>query len=710
MPVMRTPFDVAARHLAAIVESSDDAILSKDLDGHILSWNRGAERTFGFTADEVLGKSIFIIVPDDRQSEEAAVLARIRQGHQVEHFETFRRCRNGTLVPVSITSSPVRDEDGRVVAVSTIARDVSQQKQGEAALAAAKSAHVDLQRRLLTLVAASRSLVASPDVTAILSVTVQLADQLVAADAYAVWRLNPAGTEWQPIAAVGVSPDFIRGVPAGESVPFTDAQAVTDVQSDPRFDQRRADYAREGIRSLLLIPLSVIEQWSGTLVLYYRRPHEFTQVDIETARALGNLAAAAMTTAELYERQQRQQLRAEFLAEAGARLARSLDYIETLTAVANLIVLRLADWCAVDLVDDDGKWERVAIASSSPSMRDWAKDFMGQWRGSAQDPAVAAAPLLVPRVTDEMLIRVAGANAEHLARLRELGVVSYMRVPLVTRGGVVGAISLANRASAREFGSEDLQFAEELATRAAMTVENSRAYEDARRANRVKDDFLATLSHELRTPLNAILGYARMLRTGAVHEERKGHALLVVERNALALAQIVGDVLDVSRIVAGKLRLSLQPVDLREVIVDAADTVSQDARARDVRLTVPETRDPIEVHGDAARLQQVIWNLLSNAIKFTPPGGEVRVAVDPGDHQVTVRVCDTGVGIAPTFLPHIFEPFRQADSKPSREFGGLGLGLAIVRRLVELHNGTVEVESAGVGCGSEFRVILPTRG
>jgi signal transduction histidine kinase len=145
------------------------------------------------------------------------------------------------------------------------------------------------------------------------------------------------------------------------------------------------------------------------------------------------------------------------------------------------------------------------------------------------------------------------------------------------------------------------------------------------------------------------------------------------------------------------------------VIIDAADTVSQEARARDVRLTLPLEPGPIVVHGDAARLQQVIWNLLSNAIKFTPPGGEVCVRVDRHEHQVIVRVRDTGVGIAPAFLPHIFEPFLQADSKPSREFGGLGLGLAIVRRLVEMHNGTVEVESAGVGCGSEFRVLLPTR-
>jgi len=166
-------------------------------------------------------------------------------------------------------------------------------------------------------------------------------------------------------------------------------------------------------------------------------------------------------------------------------------------------------------------------------------------------------------------------------------------------------------------------------------------------------------------------------------------------------------VLDVSRIVAGKLRLAMEDVDLREVVRDAADTVSQDAETRGVRLVVPEVPGPLRLRGDAARLQQVVWNLLSNAIKFTPSGGEIRIGLARDHHQITLRIQDTGVGIAPAFLPHIFEPFQQGDSTPGREFGGLGLGLAIVRRIVEMHGGAVDVESEGPDRGSEFRVTLP---
>ena len=231
--------------------------------------------------------------------------------------------------------------------------------------------------------------------------------------------------------------------------------------------------------------------------------------------------------------------------------------------------------------------------------------------------------------------------------------------------------------------------------------------EDAEQASHLKDEFLATVSHELRTPLNAILGWARMLGSQQLSADRTQHAIAVIERNAATLAHLIEDLLDVSRIVAGTMRLATQPVDLAAVTGAALDVVRPLAAAKDVHLAFAPAPDNRPVSGDAGRIQQVVWNLLANAIKFTPEGGRVDVFVERSNGHMELRVVDTGQGISPDFLPHVFERFRQADPATTRRYTGLGLGLALVRQLVELHGGTVEAASPGVGRGATFTVRLP---
>ncbi len=236
------------------------------------------------------------------------------------------------------------------------------------------------------------------------------------------------------------------------------------------------------------------------------------------------------------------------------------------------------------------------------------------------------------------------------------------------------------------------------------------ARRDAEAANRLKDEFLATMSHELRTPLNAILGWASLLRRGARDAEGLERGLATIERNALAQARLIEDVLDVSRIISGKLRLDVRRVDLIAIANAAADVVRPAAAARRVRLSVEPGPEPtVDLVGDADRLQQVVWNLLSNAVKFTPSDGAVSLHIERRGSAVRLIVSDTGAGIAPEHLPFIFERFRQVDSSTTRKYGGLGLGLAIVRHLVELHGGSVSASSAGVGHGAMFTVDLPVR-
>jgi signal transduction histidine kinase len=299
-------------------------------------------------------------------------------------------------------------------------------------------------------------------------------------------------------------------------------------------------------------------------------------------------------------------------------------------------------------------------------------------------------------------------DAEHLRLLNEMSLSSYMCVPLVTGGGVVGAMQFVFAESGRRYTDDDLTFAQGVAARAALAIDNSFAYRRAHEANRLKDEFLATLSHELRTPLNAILGYAQMLSRGVLNPDRQSRAVTVLTRNAESLKQIIDDVLDVSRIISGKLRLNVKPVDLAEIVRNAMATTQPAADAKGVALQMVIDPAVAPVSGDPDRLQQVVWNLLSNAVKFTPGGGHVQLRLECDGPSVHIVATDDGQGVDPAFLPHIFERFRQADSRFSREHGGLGIGLSIVRELVELHGGSVSASSDGPGAGATFRVTLPT--
>jgi signal transduction histidine kinase/ActR/RegA family two-component response regulator len=247
----------------------------------------------------------------------------------------------------------------------------------------------------------------------------------------------------------------------------------------------------------------------------------------------------------------------------------------------------------------------------------------------------------------------------------------------------------------------------EIAERGRLLAREQVARAEAESANRLKDEFLATVSHELRTPLTAIMGWTHMLRHGRLDEETARHALETIERNAQAQAQLVEDILDVSRVITGKLRLNVGPVDVASVINAAIDSVQLAAESKGIQLEVRLDPSARHIPGDASRLQQVVWNLLSNAIKFTNAGGRVEVRLKRAGSDAQIRVSDTGQGISPDFLPHIFERFRQADGTTTRRHGGLGLGLSIVRHLVELHGGTVRAESPGEGRGTTFIVNLP---
>jgi PAS domain S-box-containing protein len=416
----------------------------------------------------------------------------------------------------------------------------------------------------------------------------------------------------------------------------------------------------------------------------------------------------------------REASRRAFLAEATATLAQSLEYETTLSKVAQLAVPLFADWCAVDILHPGERMpRRLAVAHVDPAKVSFAREIEQRYPVNPDSPTGVPNVLRTGRseiyreITDEMLV-AGSVDEEHLRIARALGLKSAVVVPLVARGRTLGAVTFVHAESGRAYDGDDLQFAEDLARRCAVAIDNASLYAAEQRArhtadvaNRAKDEFLAIVSHELRTPLNAILGWAKMMSAPAFDESRRDRALDTIERNAVAMAQLIEDLLDMSRIITGKMRIDVQKIEMSRSIEAAIESIQPAADAKGIRIDALLDRGVPPVLGDPTRLQQIVWNLLSNAVKFTPPGRYIEVRLSSNSSWVELSVKDTGRGIAPEFLPYVFDAFRQEEASHTRSRGGLGLGLAITRQLVELHGGRIEAHSEGEGKGSTFTVLMP---
>ncbi|WP_333468368.1 sensor histidine kinase [Microcoleus sp. herbarium12] len=443
--------------------------------------------------------------------------------------------------------------------------------------------------------------------------------------------------------------------------------------------------------------------------------------------ALGNILKWFGTCTDIDDRQ-RSAATADFRARALALLSSaSLNYQEALQGLADLAVPELGDWCCVHLIEADSSIGLQAVAHSDPSKVSllWEID-----RRLPVDPHGRYGVAKVLRTGESKLypeipnwaIEAVVSDKTLLEAFRSQTALSAICVPLIARGRTLGAISLLCGESGRRCGEGDLVLLSDLARDAAVAIDNALLYREAAEANRIKDEFLATLSHELRTPLNAVVGWAQILRQRNLSPEKTAVALETIERNGRLQTQMIEDLLDVSRIVSGKVCLKLCPVNLVRIVETAVKALSPDAETRGVELAIVGGEEASTLRGDPTRLQQVVWNLVSNAIKFTPPGGRVEIRLsqegEPRSsgspmlslspvHSMAIAVSDTGIGISKEFLPFVFDRFRQADSSHTRNYGGLGIGLAIVRHLVELHGGTVWAESPGHGLGSTFGLRLP---
>jgi signal transduction histidine kinase len=575
-----------------------------------------------------------------------------------------------------------------------------------------------LRARLVALTSGAEALLAAVQTGSVRAAICDLAREVSSADAFAIWALDTARGEWRIVYSVGLSDRFTAPSLPGAAVPDADPLVADDLERMPLLEHRRAEYAREGIRSLVSVPLPVRGQRCATLVFYYRSPHTTSDTELQVVVALGHLAAAALGHAESFQEERRLRAEAErqagrlaFLADASS-LFSSLDYEATLRQVAQLAVPAMSDWCAVDVLQPDGQLQRLATAHVNPEKIKLAEELHARYPPDLTSDAGlgrvlrTGTPFLFADISDA-LIAASARDPEHLALLRALTITSAMMAPLNARGRTLGAITWVSSTPDRHFTDADLALLLDVARRAALAIDNARLYAEAQQANRVKDEFLAVVSHELRTPLNTILGWSTMLLSSDYPPGVARKALETIERNARAQGQLVDDLLNFSRLATDHIELERRPFDVRPPVAALVAEARPAAEQRGVTLTATLPDHTCTIHADPDRVRQIVSNLLSNGLKFTEAGGRVEVSVRMADDQVEIAVADTGIGIPPEFLPHVFERFRQADPSTTRNHGGLGLGLAIVREFTERLGGTVEAVSPGTGLGSTFVVRFP---
>jgi signal transduction histidine kinase len=406
--------------------------------------------------------------------------------------------------------------------------------------------------------------------------------------------------------------------------------------------------------------------------------------------------------------------RLRFLLESTTLLTSSLEQTPTLSALARLCVAEIADWAVVYSVDDSGVPRRVEAAHCEPAKA----SLIDELRQMPIDPDSAHPVLEVLRTRRPMLVRQVGDDllksvtqgARHLEIVRELGAASFIILPIVAHDRTLGAIALVSARPGRRFDEQDLALAEDFAARAALALANARLYEEARRANKTKSDFLAVVSHDLRTPLTAIIGYVDLMEMGVPDPlpDATRERLQRIRSSATHLLYLLNELLIFARLDSGRQDVRLREADLRNIAREAAAVAEPLALERGLRFHLDLPDHPVMLRTDADKVRQVLLNLAGNAVKYTHRG-EIRVELrQAAEHHAVIRVQDTGVGIAEQHLQQIFEPFWQVDPDQRMREGGTGLGLSVVRRLVQLLGGEISVESR-LGEGSTFTVMLPSR-
>lgn len=671
----RKEAELATGQLAAIVKFSDDAVVSKNLDGIVTSWNAGAERLFGYTAQEIIGLPIIVLLPPEHFDEEPRILERIRRGDPVEHFETVRRHKSGRLIDVSLTISPIKDDRGRIVGASKIARDISRRKATENALA--RRTHI-----LEILNRVGDSLVGTREVESLMRTVVNAGREIDGADfgLFVHHYVNNAG-EQETLRVVSGVPEALvgqLGLPADWLTPIEGDRESVCLQLT--VDETKVPAGYSPPQSLLAVPVKSGGAVIGALLFGHASADAFTTEVIDVLEGLAAQAAIALDNAHLYRAVQRE-LTEHKLAREAVR-ARE-EQLRLVTNNAPVFLLQ-CDREYRYMFANEPYAARYGLMPENLIGHHIA-EIVGEKTFEAARPHIDAA-LAGERVEFEMEL----TNERIGTRW-----VHAVFVPDRSHGeNVAGFVAVITDITQRKSAERELE----------------RARDEALAASRAKDDFLAALSHELRTPLNPVLLLASDAAEDPALSSDVRQAFETIRRQVNLEARLIDDLLDLTRVTRGKLSLDRRIIDAHAVINDALTTVKPELEKKEINLSVRLEARRHQVFGDVVRLQQVFWNVLKNAVKFTPARGRIHISTTvTGQERLRIDVSDTGIGLTSTEKDRIFEAFSQGEhaSESSHRFGGLGLGLAISRSLVEMHGGEIRAESEGRNRGSNFSIELP---
>jgi len=727
----------------SVVNNVKEVIFQTDAAGLWTFLNPAWTEITGFSLKESIGTNFLEYVhPSDRQYNLELFQPLIQRQKDYCRHEVRYLTKTGDFRWIEVFARLTLDDDGTIVGTSGTLNDITERKQAEekrvqlvreqVARAAAETA----QQQATFLAEVSAVLASSLDYEQTLGSVANLAVPYFA-DWCSVDLLNDDRTISR-VAVAHSDPQKVKlGWELAQRYPrhLDDGYGISKVmqtgQSEiaPTITDEQLSAAIQepgylqilrglGLSSCIITPLKARGRVLGTISFVCTESHRhYNMADLALAEDLARRAAIAIDNARLYQAAQQARETAEKSADRTARLqtvtaalSQSLTPVQVVEVIVeqSMAVLNAAAAMVVLVTEDRQELEIVkAVGYDAESLASWRK-FSINTNVPLADAIRTGKPVWMETLTDRI------TRYPHLAEVyRRYPYNSWLSLPLMIEDISVGGMSL-NFTEFKQLSADEREFILAISRQCAQAIYRAQLYEaerqaraEAEQANRVKDEFLAVLSHELRSPLNPILGWTKLLQSQKLPPAKVAQALETIERNAKLQAQLIEDLLDISRMLQGKLSLNTAPVNLTAVIEDAMETVQLAAHAKSIQIQTVLSPMQNQVLGDANRLQQVIWNLLSNAVKFTPEGGQVEVKLEEKGNQVQIQVIDNGRGINPDFLPYVFEYFRQADSSTTRQFGGLGLGLAIVRQIVELHGGTVLAESAGEDLGATFTVLLP---
>ncbi len=657
--------DEAQSRLAAIVESSTDAIVSKTLDGRVTSWNAGAERLFGFSAEEMVGQSISRLIPPDRHHEEQMILDQIRRGERVEHYESVRITKHGERIDVSLSISPIRDSAGHVIGAAKVARDITVQKQANEALRESEQRFAQFMQHLPGLA------------------------WLKDLDGRYVFVNDSAERAFQKSRAdlYGKRDDEIFPPSIAKQFRDNDRRVLaTGAGGEMVETLQHADGVHHSIVSKFPIPGP-----GGKAVLVGGIAIDITQ---------RKQAEEALVSVKDELAGQLTDLRR--LHEMSARLSMVLELQpileETLRTAA---AIEKTDLGVLALCDQDQTELRVGASLG------FDQEYLSTIEHDPPLDGACGACFDERRRVIVEDVETARFFAPYLETARRAGFRAVHSTPLITRTGkIVGVLATYFRQPHRP-SSWALHLIDLCARQAVDFIENARLYQELREADRRKDEFLATLAHELRNPLAPISNSLQLLRLSDDLSPAVRHIREIMEQQVNHMVRLVDDLLEVARITRGKIELRKDVIDLSTVIGHAVETSRPFIEAASHQLALSFPAKPLLVEADPVRLAQVVANLLNNAAKYTPNGGQIWLTVRRDHGAALVSVRDNGQGIAADMLPRVFEMFAQVDRGRANAHSGLGIGLALAKRLVEMHGGQIDSYSDGLGRGSEFVVRLP---